>query len=433
MTMLLRFLGLRAVLLFYRRIAVAGRERIPARGPVIVVANHPNGLVDPVVLRIALGRTLAMLAKSTLFGNALGRAGMRAFDAIPVYRSMDAEDTAKNQATFDRCRALLEGGGWLALFPEGTSHSDPELRPLKTGAARIALLAEEAAAFSLGVRILPVGLLYEDKEIFRSRVAAVVGEPIALLPYAARNAADARASVRELADAIDRALGDVVLEAESQELWRGFLAVASWTSPDGGRDVVAREARARLLARAYRELAARESERAEAVVAEVRRFARRLRAVGVIDPFLLEANAMPGRFLRSLLRLLLLAPPALLGALLGWLPYRLVRPLALRLAAGQTDLVSTYKVLLGFTVMLLTYVLETLAATLWIGPPGLAVFLVAPALGLLAVRFSEKVRLRRETLSAWWFRASRGQAAEEISHRRLELCDRIEKELGQGA
>ncbi len=91
---------------------------------------------------------------------------------------------AENEITFDRCRALLAERGWLALFPEGTSHSDPQLRPLKTGAARIALSVEAADGFAGGLRVLPVGLLYLDKGTFRSRVAVVLGEPFTLAEYA---------------------------------------------------------------------------------------------------------------------------------------------------------------------------------------------------------------------------------------------------------
>jgi len=430
MTAVLRLLGTWAVRIFYRRIVVSGRETIPAEGPLIVAANHPNGLIDPVLIRIALGRPVAMLAKSTLFGNSLGRAAMRAFDAIPVYRSMDAEDTGRNAETFERCRALLAAKGWLALFPEGTSHSDPALRPLRTGAARIALGAEAAASFRLGVRILPVGLLYESKETFRSRVAVVVGASLPVEPYAARFADDERGCVRDLTSEIDRALGDVVLEADSRRLWRGFLAVAAWTAPDGGRDLAAREARARRLARAFRELSAREPERAEAVIDEVRRFARRLEATGVSDPFLLEAEAAPARFLASLASLLPLVPLALAGAVAGWIPYRLVRPAARRLAGAHKDLVSTYKVVLGFFVMLLTYAAEALFVGAYLGwAAGLSVFVAAPALGLVAVRLAERLRLRRDALSAWWRVAGGDRAARELVLRRRELCERVDAAL----
>src|SRR5207244_528290 len=107
---------------------------------------------------------------------------------VPVYRSQDtqgvagSDPNAANERTFARCRELLRAGEALALFPEGTSHSDPQLRPLKSGAARIALSAErehqDSTGQALGLLVVPVGLGYEAKAIFRSRVLLVVGRPI---------------------------------------------------------------------------------------------------------------------------------------------------------------------------------------------------------------------------------------------------------------
>ena len=133
----LRWLFLALVRLFYPSIRVENADRVPVAGPMLIVGNHPNGLLDPVVMRLALGRPVSFLAKSTLFGNAIGRLAMSAFEAIPVFRSKEA-DTSKNEDTFFRCVTHLSAAGALALFPEGTSHSETRLLPLKTGAARIA-------------------------------------------------------------------------------------------------------------------------------------------------------------------------------------------------------------------------------------------------------------------------------------------------------
>src|SRR5438552_11852488 len=159
---LVRWLAEALVRLYYPTRSVEGGERIPPDKPVIFVLNHPNGLLDPLVLRVATGRPARFLAKSTLFGNPLGRLAMGAFGSIPVYRAQEAgaqgKNVARNEESFARCRAELAANGALALFPEGVSHSDPQLRPLKTGAARIALSAEAEHDGKLGVTIVPVGL-----------------------------------------------------------------------------------------------------------------------------------------------------------------------------------------------------------------------------------------------------------------------------------
>src|SRR5450432_1317910 len=163
---LIRWLTEALVRLYYPVRLVEGGARIPRDRPVVFVLNHPNGLLDPIVLRVATGRATRFLAKSTLFGNPLGRLAMGA---------------SRNDESFARCRAALARGEALALFPEGVSHSDPQLRPLKTGAARITLSAEREVADAggqLGAVVVPVGLFYERKTLFRSRVLLDVGEPL---------------------------------------------------------------------------------------------------------------------------------------------------------------------------------------------------------------------------------------------------------------
>jgi len=435
MDWLLRQLGLLAVRIFYRTIGTEGAERIPDRGPVIVVANHPNGLLDPVVTQLALRRRLAFLAKSTLFGNPFGRWLMRAFDAVPVYRARDKEDTSQNERTFQLCRERLGRGEWLMLFPEGTSHSDPALRPLKTGAARIALSAEAAAGFELGLQILPVGLLYDDKEIFRSQAVAVVGARLQLRGYAARYAEDERATVEALTEAIDEALSAVVLEAESDELWRGFLAVAAWTDAEAQRDVAARDVRARRLARAYHELSLQRPEAAAEIVEAARRFARALEEIGVGNPFSIDPPTAPTprTIARSLVSIVLLAPIAALGMILGWAPYELIAVLMAQLKKRhlEIDLTSTMKALSGVVFFPATYLLEGLAVAHFAGwAAGASVLVLGPASGFIALRWLERIELRREAVRSWWITARQAGLVEAIARRRVELCERVERALG---
>lgn len=422
----------RLVRFFYPVIAVSGAAHVPAEGPVIVVSNHPNGLADPVVLGLGLARPVAFLAKSTFFANPVMRLLMNAFGAIPIYRATDGQGTGRNQETFAICRSRLLEGGWIALFPEGTTHDDPSMKPFKTGAARIALDAQAGAGEGRPVRILPVGLLYEDKQIFRSRVALSVGEPIDARAHAAGPGEAPRQAVDHLTTAIHEALGRVTLEAENRELWRGFMAVAAWTSPEAGADLSRQESRARAMAEAYRRLIRADPERAERVVAFTRKFVRMLESVGIDDPLALEGSEAPGRraLAGSRRSLLLMAPVALAGALLSWIPYRLVKPLAELGAAGKVELIGTFKVLIGLGVMTVTYLTEAVLFGRWLGwPAGLATLVLAPAAGFVALRFHERLALHREALRAHWLRATRAQVVAEIAERRRELARMVDATL----
>jgi 1-acyl-sn-glycerol-3-phosphate acyltransferase len=136
----LRWLAEACVRVYYPRRSIEGAEHVPAAGPALYVANHPNGLLDPLVLRVSIGRAVRFLAKSTLWGNPFGRLAMDAFRCLPVYRQQDVaidergRSVARNEESFARCRAALGAGEELALYPEGTSHSDPRLKPLRSEA-----------------------------------------------------------------------------------------------------------------------------------------------------------------------------------------------------------------------------------------------------------------------------------------------------------
>jgi len=425
-TAIIRALGLSLVRFFYPSIELSGREKLPDT-PTIVVANHPNGLLDPVVLRLALARPMAFLAKSTFFTSGFGRLVMRAFGALPAYRPRDGADTSKNRETFARCYSLLAAGGHLALFPEGTTHSDPMMRQLKTGAARIALGAKEAQA--KGLSIVPAGLLFEDKQTFRSRVAVALGSPISLAPFIAQAETDERGAVEALTAAIDAALSEVVLEADSGELWRGLLAVAAWTRPECASDLSAREARARLLARAYGRMHADDPERAGAIVESLQRFARVLRALDIDDPF---ALGTPQRLrpIRLLAPLTLLAPIALLGTVLGWPAYRLTRTVSTRLAHGEIEVVGTYKALAGALFFTLSTALEVALAAHFAGARGaLGMLLLAPLSEYTALRYFERLELRAAALRTRWVQIGHARIAQAIESRRRELADQVDGAL----
>ena len=161
---------------FFRSVETEG-PGLPA-GPVILAASHLNGFVDPVVLVAELRAFPRFLAKATLWKVPAARVALQFARVIPVQRRVDAGDATDNTGTFDAAVAALAHGHLLAVFPEGTTHDDPTIRPLRTGVARIALQA--AASGVEGVRIVPVGVSYEDKVAVRGVERLVDGQSVSL-------------------------------------------------------------------------------------------------------------------------------------------------------------------------------------------------------------------------------------------------------------
>lgn len=207
-TALVRGAGRIAVVIFFREVRVEEVQRLRAAPRArLLVAHHVNSLVDPLLIFAFLPGPPRFLAKSTLWQHPVVAPLVIVSDALPVYRHQDGVDVARNIDTFARAREILGAGGTVALFPEGRSHSEPGLLPLKTGAARIALAAT-ADGRARDLRIVPIGVLYEDKGRFRSRVVVRVGEPIDPAPEAMAYPSDGRAAVRALTARIAAGLNE---------------------------------------------------------------------------------------------------------------------------------------------------------------------------------------------------------------------------------
>jgi glycerol-3-phosphate O-acyltransferase / dihydroxyacetone phosphate acyltransferase len=230
--LLVAFLNL-VVRVFFRSIEVSGRENVPTDGPVIFVGNHPNSLLDPVLVTVTCGRRVRFAAKETLFAAAPLRPFLWVLGSVPVRRRQDQVEGAKeddpaqkdaaparvdNSNAFDALFSILEGGEAFGIFPEGISHTRPELAPLKTGAARIALGAAEKG---IAVRIVPVGLTYRRRDRMRSRVLVQLGEPL-VVDEARRQAlgADPQIAARELTKDIGLALRALTINAPDFEVLR---------------------------------------------------------------------------------------------------------------------------------------------------------------------------------------------------------------------
>jgi glycerol-3-phosphate O-acyltransferase / dihydroxyacetone phosphate acyltransferase len=219
----LRFLAGVALRWYYRDLEIVGAERIPRDGPLLVAGNHPNALVDALVLGRVVPRRLLLTAKATLFESPLAAAILRRAGVVPLRRAADEAgrdpaapaDPRRNAEAFAAVQDALLRGGAVLLFPEGRSHDEPRLSPLRTGLARIALEARDVRGVR-GLSILPIGLTFEDKATPRSRVLVEVGEPLRLDAWRPPGgAAPGAAAVEALTREVDRRLRAVTLNFES--------------------------------------------------------------------------------------------------------------------------------------------------------------------------------------------------------------------------
>ena len=392
------------VAIFYRGFEVSGLERVPGDGPVIFVANHGNAIVDPVVLAAALPRLPRFLAKHTLFRNPAVRPLLELAGGLPVYRAQDG-GTGRNRETFARIDEELAAGAAIALFPEGISHHEPELQPLRTGAARMAL---GPASDSAGpVAIVPVGLTFEDKTRFRSRLLVTVGEPIRPAPDAGDSDAEA---VRELTARIEDGLRAVTLNTGSWDAARRVERAAEVYAGGDERALPGRPPLAdhfslrRAFGEGYDEARRKDPERMAALEALGERYDGMLEALGLRDDQVTAAYRWSSTLSYVGDRLWVLAltlPVAAVGALLHYLPFRL-SGIAAYAVRHTPDQPATYKMLSGLFLFPLFWIaLALVIGALWGWGAALLSLVLVPLSGWVALRFHERNESFWGELRAW--------------------------------
>ena len=382
---------------FFRRIEFFNHHQLPDGTGLIFVSNHPNALIDPALLFVALPRKIAFLAKSTLFKMPVIGWLVRSVGALPLYRQQDAgEDVSKNQETFRLTRDLLKSGGAIALFPEGVSHNSPKILPLKTGAARIALGAVSSGANpgSLRLSIVPVGLFYTSKTTFRSEALLHFGEPFEVSPVGLdAHGHPPRESVRQLTERIEIALREVTLNAESDaglKVAKIAEDVFSVTTPD---DENLAE-RLRFMQKFVAEPDSESGTRRDKRLAE---FAAELEELGLESEFLNLAGYSRRFVVRQALKrswyLIVLAPLAIIGVIVHFIPYQIVRfAAATQTRKGDHDMTSTVKLLTAMVFIPASWFIFAAIVTFFFSwPIAIASVPVSALSGWVALRALEEI------------------------------------------
>jgi 1-acyl-sn-glycerol-3-phosphate acyltransferase len=389
-------------------------------GPVLLVANHPNALIDPVVVTAAVGRPVRWLAKSTLVFQPWIGWLFRAAGAIPVYRRQDdASQMDRNSDTFDAAVRALGDGSVVALFPEGVSHAAPGLAPLKTGAARLALQA--AATLGHSIPIVPVGVIYRDASIYRSPAGVVIGAPIPWEDLAGAGPSD-RSAASELTDRISRALAGVTRQLDSwadQQVVEHAAAVVAATT-------VAGDAPPSWIARAsgvHGVMEAADDPRLPPLRERLRRHAHALERLGLTPAQLAGQRHPPaGRWWRGW-RAPLVALVWAVGLIWTWVPYRATGQVAGRLTRDR-DLLATLKAVVGFVLFVVWILATALVLGVMTGWPwGVAAIPLGVALALGTLQLEEARQARAQADRAVRWRRRRSQQLDALTVEQSALAD----------
>lgn len=417
---------------YYPNIEISNRERIPARGPVLLVANHPNSLKDAVVLGITARRPVRFLAKAPLFEVPVFGPVMHALGMLPAYRREDdPSKVGRNMDTLADAAGILTEGDVLGIFPEGKTHDAPKVEMVKSGASRIAMQAVEKG--TKGLKVVPIGLSYEEKERFRSAVWVRVGEPIDVDSWVAEHDNDPKRATRPLTKEIDKRLKELAVHLDEKE-WEPYLDnLEMFLSPklEKSRDPVKAIRQRKRIADAMNHYMAADKEKSDATASQLTAFADKAKEHGVP----LDSPILRLRGLRLFMRMLwdpfwmaLTFATAVAGTVHHILPFLLVRAIAPRVQTPGRTTVSLTRLALGIPLYGAAYV----AVWWWMANyfrPWIAwVWLIPmPLAGIWALYYW---RFARSASGMWWQQIRlffRPAALRELRESHNALSDRLQK------
>jgi glycerol-3-phosphate O-acyltransferase / dihydroxyacetone phosphate acyltransferase len=325
---------------------------------------------------ILTDRHVTFLAREPLFRVPVLGWILRGLDALPVFRKQDHPGLMeKNEGTLDAAARALHEERAITLFPEGKSHSDPQMSDLKTGCARIAY---KVAQGGRALRIIPIGLTYGQKHQFRSPVLVELGEPILVEAVRGLDEEGEQRWVRALTAQVAAALKAVTINLESwEDLELIETADRLFALRNGHRE--ADPERLRLFARGAGLLRSSDSERFDALKEDVLAYRRRLDVVRS-DPKDLSLHFDPRRvvafIVRNLLAMLFGFPLFALGRMLFAAPFLMLRALALAVPVSH-DRVATLKFTSAVLMVPLWWTLLTAVGWLLWGLSGMLLGLLA--------------------------------------------------------
>jgi glycerol-3-phosphate O-acyltransferase / dihydroxyacetone phosphate acyltransferase len=439
-----------ALRVFFRRLQIRHPERLQEPGPLLVAANHPNTLMDPLLVAANRRRgQLFFLAKSTFFQNPVLGWFLSNSNCIPVYRRQDVETgdanvtpeelAALNEKAFGRSYDHLGSGGTLMIFPEGTSVAERRLRPLKTGAARIALGAEARHDFQLGLRILPIGLNYSASHRFRSDVLVYPAKPIVVADYAAEYRQDPEAAADALTEELRRRLETHLVvtrdDAEDALVRQVEDTFGQYLVPEHDEGSPYEEFRlTRTLLRAVAWFERHHPEHLNELRQHVSDYAASLQRLRLTDEALQRSGAGRGRLERGLrtgLKVVLGFPVYLYGVINNYVPYKIPSMVARR-ATKEVEFVAPLMMVTGMLTFGLLYPLQ-----IWLvhhfthnGWLTAAYALSLPLTGFYALHYWNELTLRLQRLRLLRLFRQQPAEVEAVLHQRqriLQLLDEARK------
>ncbi len=433
----LRFWVRLALRVFYKKIQVRNAHFLKTPSPLIVVSNHPNTLMDPLIVAALFPQPLFFLANASLFRGKWKKKLFAILGLIPIYRKQDVRNAGEkpdNKAIFAKCYEYLGKGASILIFSEGTSFVERRLREIKTGTARMALGAEAEHNFNLGLSIVSLGINYSHPTNFRSEVFVSIGEPIHAKDFAELFGQKEGEAVDKLTEKIRQTLEnnmiitkdheEDVIVSQLEHIYQPYVAQQLGLSE---RNLEEKFDLIRKLIEALQFFEENENAKIQILKEKLKEYTTDLEKSGLRDN-LLGNSQKPNAF--SLIfwafSLFLGFPFFLYGFVNNYIPYKLPFQIAKRLTS-DIEFWAAIMMLSGLVLFLIFYFFQ-IGLFYYFAEP-LSTFLYAlslPISGFFALFYAEKAqnwfdhnRLRKE-----W--ANKPDFVQNLARIRQEILDELE-------
>lgn len=314
--------------IFYRNVYSMGLENIPEDGAVIFAPNHQNALMDALIIMSIKSWQPVFMARADIFAGQFVRRLLFFMKILPIFRMRDGKESLKeNDAVFNKAVEVLRKRRYLVIYPEASHKGIRKLRPLKKGITRIAFMAEEASNYSLDVKIVPVGINYQDYYEFRTDVLINFGKPISVKEYRAQYEENPQKANHDLVQRVTEELSSLIIDIRDTENYDNFETARTIYAPI----IVRKEGKivnnfqnqllaGRKVVEIMDDMKVSQPETFETLISYLRQYREGLKSANLRDWIIRRKFKAAGVLLRTLI-LLALSPLALFGFVNNFIPY----------------------------------------------------------------------------------------------------------------
>lgn len=419
---------------YYRKLIVLHRKKIPAGKPVIFIFNHQNALMDALSVVYNFPSQCVFMARADIFRKKMTARILFFLKILPAYRIRDGfHSVDQNKEVFKEVISVLENNNPVALFPEGSHLGERRLRPFKKGAARLALLAEEANDFNLGVSIVPVGIDYSNYYQAGSDLLVTVGDPVSAAAYRDQYVQNPVQAINNLTNDLAVALDKVVINIASEEHYRTIRDAIEIYFPD--------ELKRQHLKPSLQNSFRIKKELSEKITDNISQKEKQLHELKEdIDQYQIQLKKLKIRdfqisnpfsnnayFFLKLLSFLVLLPIHLYGMILNYFPYRM--PVYLARNIKDPHFISSVRFVYGMIFFFCWYILLFILSLIIFKPVllSLAFIISLPLTGLFAFYYYRNLLKLRAEIRWIRIRIRNHDLYKELLEKRKSIISAIEK------